>query len=151
MDKAETNSYNCSKLDRDQSCDEKIRGLVDLLHAPEALKSKFDEQTESEYRKSKSLTLPPCISPQSTTNPPWLDELSIRSKSSNGDIKASSTNSIPTLGTEIEERKPISQKPQISLEMSMLRVRWSMKFLPSWLCVLENHWSNSLTKLGLMA
>lgn len=103
MDKAEAISYIYSMLDKDHTRDEIISGLVDQLHAPEAMISKFVEQTEAEYRKSKPQTVQPTISPLAITLPPWLDELSIKPQSAEVDTQASSTLTLPTSETEIEK------------------------------------------------
>jgi hypothetical protein len=77
MDKQQAIDYIHLRLDHDAPRDEIIGALIEQLHAPEAMVSKFVAQTEADYRKTKPQPLPTPVPPQPVTLPPWLEEMSI--------------------------------------------------------------------------
>jgi hypothetical protein len=81
MDKQQAISYIRQMLDQEATREEIVLGLVEQLHAPEAMVAKFVAQTETEYRKSKPPPLPTPVPSQPVKLPPWLEEMSIGSQS----------------------------------------------------------------------
>ena len=80
MDKQQAIDYIRQRLDQDATREEIVHVLVEQLHAPEAMVTKFVAQTETEYRKSKPASSPAPVPPTSAKLPPWLEEMSIGSQ-----------------------------------------------------------------------
>ena len=81
MDKQQAITYIHQMLDQDATREEIVRGLVDQLHAPEAIVTKFVTQTEAEYRKNEPQPSHEPIPPQPVKLPPWLEEMSVGAQS----------------------------------------------------------------------
>ena len=81
MDKQQAITYIHQMLDQDATREEIVRGLVDQLHAPEAIVTKFVTQTEAEYRKNEPQPSHEPVPPQPVKLPPWLEEMSVGAQS----------------------------------------------------------------------
>jgi hypothetical protein len=77
MNKQEAIDYIHLRLEQDATCEEIVRVLVEQLHAPEAMVSRFVAQTETEYQKNKRQALAEPVSTQPVKLPPWLEEMTI--------------------------------------------------------------------------
>ena len=84
MDKQQATTYIKERLDQDLPREEIIRGLVEQLHAPEAMVSKFVVKVETEYHKQVPQPSPTSAPPQPVKLPSWLAELSAGQSLSDG-------------------------------------------------------------------
>ena len=117
MDKQQAVTYIQTRLEQDVPCEQIVHGLVDQLHAPEAMVTKFVAQVEAEYHKNKPQPpeppLPQPIPPQPVKLPPWLEELTTGSASAGQpavqQAPAAASDSIPAWASAGGPAQPAAQ------------------------------------------
>jgi hypothetical protein len=111
MDKQQAIAYIHQRLDQDATREEIVRLLVEKLHAPEAMVTKFVAQVDAEYQKEKpqSPPHPEPAHPQVAKLPPWLEEMTIGSQP--GQPELQSTGSQPDWMQQLAQNAVLTGSP----------------------------------------